>query len=91
MRDNNPIKTRDGENKMNALIKTGTANTPIIRGKQIGKCRIEAAYNYATEQVILTAYSLVDSRVIQEEFDHEEANARWEAMTGDSKPLIAYH
>lgn len=48
---------------MNALIETGTANTPIIRGKQIGKCRVEAAYNYATEQVILTAYSLVDSRV----------------------------
>ncbi|WP_294086633.1 hypothetical protein [uncultured Actinobacillus sp.] len=76
---------------MNTHIETGTVNTPIIRGKQIGKCRVEAAYNYTTEKVILTAYSLVDERVIQDEFDHEEANARWLAMTGDCKPLIVYH
>ncbi|WP_439242391.1 hypothetical protein [Lonepinella sp. BR2474] len=71
-------------------IELGTENTPYLRGKTMGTCRIEAAYNYLTEKVIIKIMSMVDNRVKQAEFDHAEANATWANLTGDNEPLLTF-
>lgn len=67
---------------MSALIKIGTENAPAIKGKRLGTAYFEATWNELTNKIILQLSSLVDDRVMQEEFESEEAIARWEAATG---------
>lgn len=64
------------------MTKIGTDTTPAIKGKYIGSCYFEAGYNELTQKVILQLTSCLDGRVKQEEFDPEEAEARWQAVTG---------
>lgn len=71
----------------NTKIEFGTDNYPFIKGKYIGTCYAETAFNEKTGNIVLQILSLKDDRVINGEMSPEEANERWQMITGE--PLFS--